>query len=98
MAGFLGMLAGGVIGTWLLGALLEWAIFKRMGISAKARIVLSCVTAIILAVIIYGFSSADDGEWNPREGLIIYPLAGLIVCVVRLYRSTPEGAQDQIRT
>lgn len=96
MAGFLGLLVGGVIGTWLLGAFLDWAIFRRVGISAKARVVLSSVAAIILAVIIYGFGSADGGEWDPREGLLIYPLAGLIACVVRLYRSTPEGAEGQI--
>ena len=94
--GDLAFLAGAVVGIWLLGAILDSAIFKRMKIQTKARIVLSSVAAIILGVIIYGFGRGDGGEWNPREGLVIYPLAGLIVCAVRLYRSTPEKAEGQI--
>jgi peptidoglycan/LPS O-acetylase OafA/YrhL len=96
MAGLLALLAGAVVGTWLLGALLEWAIFKRMDFLPKTRVVLSAISAIILGVIIYGFGSADGSGWNPREGLFIYPLAGLIVCVVRLYRSTSGKAEGQI--
>jgi hypothetical protein len=93
MVGFIAFLAGAVVGTWLLGALLDWAVFKRLDLLPKARIVLSSVGAIVLAVGIYGFGSADGGGWNPREGLFFYPLAGLIVCVARLYRSTSESVE-----
>jgi hypothetical protein len=92
MAGLIAVLLGAMVGVWLLSALLDWSLLKRLGLRPKTRIVLSSLAAVVAAVVLYGFGHADGGEWNPGEGFFTYPFAGLMVCVIRLYRSTSDGA------
>lgn len=92
----IGMTVGGVLAVFLLSALLEWAIFKRVVDTAPVGIALSVGSAVVLAIILYGFGSADGGPWNPFPGGFAYVVAGLIVLPLRLwsYRRRAEKADD----
>jgi hypothetical protein len=72
-----GQLIGGVLAIFVLYALLEWAVFKRvMDDPVKGKAV-SVIGAYVLAVALYGFGAADGGPWNPA-GFVIY-LPGLLI-------------------
>ena len=87
----MGALIGGIIGafiaTFLLGSLLNWALFKRLSVSPTAAALLSAGSAIVLALVIAGFGNADAGPWNPGNGYIIYGIGGLLSGAVLYFRA-----------
>lgn len=78
MAGLIGLLLGGTIGVFVLQNILEWAIFKRIADDPVVGKLGSTAAAYVLAVIIYGFGSADGGAWRP-DGLFNYAPGATIV-------------------
>jgi|GEM_PF-1590367 len=94
---WIGMTVGGMIAVYFGSSLLEWAIFKRVVDTAPVGITLSVVTAVALAVVLYGFGNADGGPWNPLPGGIAYIVAGAIVWALKLwsYRRRAEAARAE---
>jgi len=80
----IGMFVGGLILIYLLSKLVEWAAIKRLFNDPLAGCVLSVVIAYVLAVIIYGYGSADGGYWN-SYGIIGYLPGAVTVAVVRTW-------------
>ena len=90
----LGMIFGAFIATFVLGMLFNWAIYKRLKLSAQAAVVLSSLTAIIAAIVLYGFGNADGGPWNPGDGVASYTIGGLLSGAARLFMARREQASD----
>jgi uncharacterized membrane protein len=63
---------------------MEWAIFKRVCDSPSTGIPLSVISAVIVAVVLYGFGNANGGPWNPFPGGIAYVVAGVVVFAVQM--------------
>ena len=87
-----GQIVGGIIITYLLGSLLNWAFFQRMSMSKQAAVVASAVAATVFAIVLYGFGNANGGPWNPGNGPIAYGLGGLVSGAIRYWRV--EAADD----
>jgi hypothetical protein len=91
------MIAGGTVAIYFIASLLEWAIFKRVANSAPVGITLSVVTAVALAIILYGFGGGDGEPWNPLPGGVAYVFAGAIVWALKLasYRRRAAAAPTE---
>lgn len=73
-----GQVVGGLIAVFLLSRLIEWAIVKRVANDPVAGKLISLVAAWFVASTIYGFGSADGGDFVLR-GYLIYGFAALIL-------------------
>jgi hypothetical protein len=82
-----GQIVGGIIITYLIGTLLNWAIFKRTSLSTRSAAVASAAAAIVIAIVAYGFGNADGGPWNPGNGPIAYGIGGLVSGAIRYWRA-----------
>ena len=91
----IGQIVGGIIITYLLGMLADWAIFKRTSMSRSVGIIASSVLAVLVAVVLYGFGNANGGPWNPGNGPIAYGLGGAISGVIRWWRANAKGELDE---
>ena len=91
------MVLGGMFAIYFLASLLEWAIFKRVVDTAPVGITLSIITAVALAIVLYGFGNADGGPWNPLPGGVAYIVAGGIVWALKLasYRRRAAAAESE---
>ena len=93
----MGEFVGGVIGVYLLYAIWEWALFKRVADDPVTGKLGSVAAAYATAVIAYGFGSANGGPWQPT-GLLIYLPGALIVAVYGYnrgmkLRDRPDGTE-----
>lgn len=76
----MGQFVGGVVGVFFLYVIWEWALFKRVANDPVTGKLSSVAAAYATAVVVYGFSSANGGQWQPA-GLLIYLPGALIVAV-----------------
>lgn len=82
----MGQLIGGVLAIFLLDALFDWALFKRVIEPGPVRIAASVSASVVLAIVLYGFGNANGGPWNPGSGIIAYPFGGVVVGAFRFFR------------
>jgi peptidoglycan/LPS O-acetylase OafA/YrhL len=95
----LGMVVGGVLVVLILSWLLEWAIFKRVLDEAESGITASVVVAAFLAIVLYGFGTANGHGWSPSfEAMFAYALAACIVLPLRLrsYKRRAEKPEENL--
>ena len=85
MAALFGFLVGGVLGVYLLHALWEFVLFKRVFNDPVAGKLASVLFAYLTASLLYGFGSADGGPFNPL-GFVVYLLPALVVGVLAYRR------------
>ena len=96
MAGWAGMIFGGVVAVFLLSMLLEWALFKRITDSPKTGIPFSVCSAVILAIVIYGFGHANGGAWNAFPNGVAYIIGGAIVLAFRMWEYGRRVERDDL--
>lgn len=98
MTYLIGAFVGGAIIIYLLSALIEWAVVKRVVDVPAAAITACTVLAMVLAIVLYGFGNADGGPWNPLPGGLAYVIAGAFVCFGRiaLRRRKEAGAGARV--
>ena len=82
----MGALVGGILAVFLLSMFLESMIFERALDSPRKGIPASIATAVLLAIVLYGFGNANGEGWNPFPGAISYVIAGGILYVIEMYR------------
>lgn len=63
MAYLLGSIVGGVIGVYLLAALWEWALFKRINDDPLKGKLTSVLAAYVTGAALAGFGMADGGPY-----------------------------------
>jgi O-antigen/teichoic acid export membrane protein len=90
----LGMIVGAFIATFVLGFLFNWMVYKRLRISAQTAVALSSLTAIVVAIVVYGFGNADGGPWSPGDGVVSYVIGGLLSGAVRFVLVRRENPSD----
>ncbi len=79
----MGQIIGGALLIYLLSKLIEWALIKRIMNDPIAGGFVSVGIAYVLAVIIYGFGSANGGPWN-SSGLLAYVPGAVAVAIIRI--------------
>lgn len=82
MPALIGMMVGGILAVYLLSKLVEWLVVKRVMDDPVNGVIVSVIAAYILAVVIYGFGSADGGSWS-FKGVIPYLPGAIIVGILR---------------
>lgn len=96
MAAFLGQLVGGVLAMYLFSKLVEWAFVKRVLDDPIMGAVTSVVIAYFLAVLLYGFGSANGGPWR-ASGLLLYLPGAVVVGIARpLMRKRKLDQQEAV--
>lgn len=90
-----GSLVGGILAVFLLSALLDWAVFKRVVDTPRVGTTLSVVAAVVFGFILYGFGNADGGPWNPLPGGLSYVFGGSIVLALRLWYLSKQERPDR---
>jgi hypothetical protein len=90
----MGQIVGGIIAIALLASLAEWALIKRVMDDPAAGGVASVAVAYVLAVVLYGFVSANGNGWQP-SGIIAY-LPGALVVGFWFWRKGVKQRDEQV--
>jgi hypothetical protein len=85
MAYSIGGLFGATIGITLLSALLSRLVFSRVaGLGPRQGITYSTMAAIIIALVVTGFTMPPSG-WDPFVGILIYVPGGCLAFMLQRY-------------
>lgn len=90
----IGAIVGGSILIYLLSALIEWAVIKRVMNDPKIGVLVAVALATGIAIILAGLGNADGGPFNPGEMALPYLIAGAIVGAIRFFIRARRAAKD----
>ncbi len=91
----MGELIGGVVGVFILYAVWEFLLFKRVFDDPMKGKMASVIAAYLSASILYGFGSANGGPFN-QGGFLVYSLGAFVVAIIAYRRANKirEGTVD----
>jgi len=78
MGGLIGLLIGATIGIYVLSAIWEFVLFKRVMDDPLKGKLASSASAYLSGSVLYGFGAADGGPFVPA-GFALYLIPALIV-------------------
>lgn len=92
MSGLVGLLIGAFIASFLVYALLHWAVVKRFIADRVSSRIVAAVVTYPTSAVLYGFGSAD-GNGFPVDGFAIYLLPTLIILFIAY--KTGKGEREK---
>lgn len=81
---FVGQLIGSVIAMFLMTALMDWLIVRRIANDARVRALGAAALAYFVAIFLYAWGNGENGNMDFGNGPIVYGIAAIIVGVATL--------------
>lgn len=89
----MGQIVGGILAIFVLHAVWEFLLFKRICDDPVKGKLLATAAAYATAVVVYGFGAADGGPWTPA-GIIAYLPGAVAVAIYSIVRGRKVRQQS----
>lgn len=74
----IGQMVGGILPIFILYMIVDKFVCQRTFDDPVRGKIIAVASAYVLAIIIYGFGSANGGPWRP-DGVVVYLLGAVVV-------------------